>query len=392
MARKHGQDRGLKPVTMADGKVWWQARLYHKKKEWRSQAVPTKKEARDIYNAKKSSFREAEYFPAVYQAKQAQRVTVADLTTMVVQDYRRQGHRTLKEAIQLADFWVQLAGATRAIDITGRTLTAWADQWLQEGLAPSTVNNRMNKLLRGYTLAIDEDPPRLFARPKWKPLPAGPPRAGWMEWPTFAQVRRQAPTWVRVPITLAYWTGMRMGEVLRLRWDQLAFYHPIERVAFQLDRTKNKELRTIVWTGDLYEVLAHWRHMTDTMAPLCPWVCHWHGTRIGTIDTAWKTACVASGVGAGTWHKGKGYWTDYQGPLLHDFRRTAVRNLDRAGVSRDIARKITGHKTDSIYSRYNIVSEEDLAEAGAQVVEYVERLHGTGRKPETTTVPDEEAS
>jgi len=53
--------------------------------------------------------------------------------------------------------------------------------------------------------------------------------------------------------------------------------------------------------------------------------------------------------------------------LLHDFRRSAVRNMTRAGVSRDVAKKISGHQTDSIFSRYNITDENDLADAAAMI-------------------------
>ena len=53
--------------------------------------------------------------------------------------------------------------------------------------------------------------------------------------------------------------------------------------------------------------------------------------------------------------------------LLHDFRRTAVRNLIRAGVSRDVARKISGHETESIFSRYNITEVEDLTDAARKL-------------------------
>jgi hypothetical protein len=53
--------------------------------------------------------------------------------------------------------------------------------------------------------------------------------------------------------------------------------------------------------------------------------------------------------------------------LLHDFRRSAVRNMTRAGVSRDVAKQISGHQTDSIFSRYNITDENDLADAAAMI-------------------------
>ena len=67
---------------------------------------------------------------------------------------------------------------------------------------------------------------------------------------------------------------------------------------------------------------------------------------------SWKTACTDAGV---------------PGRLLHDLRRSAVRNLERAGVSRSVAMKMTGHKTESVYRRYAIVSESDLREAAAKL-------------------------
>ena len=55
------------------------------------------------------------------------------------------------------------------------------------------------------------------------------------------------------------------------------------------------------------------------------------------------------------------------GHLLHDFRRTAVRNLERRGVARSVAMQITGHKTESVYRRCAIVSDADLEEAARKL-------------------------
>ena len=71
-------------------------------------------------------------------------------------------------------------------------------------------------------------------------------------------------------------------------------------------------------------------------------------TRRGDFRKAWATACRKAGC---------------PGMLKHDFRRTAVRNLETAGVPRSVAMKITGHKTESVYRRYAIVSDADLQEA-----------------------------
>jgi integrase len=83
-----------------------------------------------------------------------------------------------------------------------------------------------------------------------------------------------------------------------------------------------------------------------------PLVFHRKGKPIKSYRKALAAACIAAGC---------------PGRLMHDFRRTAVRNLERAGVSRSVAMKVTGHKTESVYRRYAIVCSGDLADAGRKL-------------------------
>ena len=77
---------------------------------------------------------------------------------------------------------------------------------------------------------------------------------------------------------------------------------------------------------------------------------------------SWRAACLAAGL---------------PGRIPHDFRRTAVRNLERAGVPRSTAMKMVGHETESVYRRYAIVDEVMLQEGGAKLAAYSEGKVGT---------------
>lgn len=95
---------------------------------------------------------------------------------------------------------------------------------------------------------------------------------------------------------------------------------------------------------------------------ICPWVFHRNGERIRDFRHAWKTACTSVGL---------------PGRIPHDFRRSAVRNMVRAGITERVAMRMTGHKSRSVFDRYDIVSDGDLIDAASKLNRAVEKLTGT---------------
>ena len=121
-------------------------------------------------------------------------------------------------------------------------------------------------------------------------------------------------------------------------------------------KTKNGEGRTFPMTRELREVLEQQRAITENLQRqlkvVCPRVFHRSGRPIKSFRVAFRSACVEAGC---------------PGRVLHDFRRTAVRNLVRAGIPERVAMQMTGHKTRSVFERYNIVSVGDLREAARRL-------------------------
>lgn len=211
----------------------------------------------------------------------------------------------------------------------------------------ATIKCELAALSKAFSLAVQYG--KLPHKPYFPKLTLDNARQGFFEEKDLRRVVKKLPAYLRGPMVFAYHTGWRIGEILPLTWAQVDL--DAGTVRLEPGTTKNKKGRTFPFAAlpELDALIRRQREATTALerADRCiiPWVFHREGRPIKSYRRAWTTACQTAGVA---------------GRLVHDLRRTAVRNLERAGVPRSVAMKLTGHLTESVYNRYAIVSESDL--------------------------------
>ena len=252
-------------------------------------------------------------------------------------------------------------GLDRAIDITTPRIRAFTQARLAEGAKPATINRDFAALGRMFTLAIQAG--QLTTKPHIPKLKESTPRQGFFEHDHYLAVRQQLPTDYQDVLDFGYYSGWRHREILTLRWSDIDRAAGIVRLRPEL--SKNAEGRVLPLSHPLRATIdRRW----NARPPDCPYVFHRNGRPIGSWRKTWAAACIAAGLYRTVTVNG----IDRKIPskIFHDLRRTAVRNLIRAGVPERVAMAITGHKTRSVFDRYNIVSETDLRQATDRLVEY----------------------
>jgi len=235
-----------------------------------------------------------------------------------------------------------------ALAITTALAREFSIKRQSEGASNGTINRELALLRRMFNLAVEDGALRTARR--FPMLKEAAPRKGFLEHTDFRKLRQELPEYLRLVATMAYYTGTRLGEILKIRWGSVDFRHGELRL--DAGMTKNDEARSIPLFGELREMLK----IEHERNPNTEFVFMRNGQRIGSFYKAWKSACKQAGV---------------HGLLFHDFRRTGIRNLVRAGVPERVAMAISGHKTRAIFERYNIVSGRDLKDAANKLESYL---------------------
>jgi integrase len=363
--------RGLGSVYERGG-VWWiQYRIHGKR--YRESSGSTNRNIASRLLRKRIGAAESGR-PVV---PQLEKTTLEQITKMVATDYEANGRRS-KDRVRYAiahlhDFFTPEA---KVVALTSDWIDAYkahrqAQTFQGRPCSTATVNYELAVLRRGLHLGAVAG--KVGPAPKVKTLHVENARKGFFEPEQHRAVVDHLPDYLKQVAEVAYITGWRtQSELLTRQWRHLDF----EAGWLRLDpgESKNGKARNFPFTPELRTALEaqreYVRRIEMQTGAIIPWVfVHPDGSIIKSFRYAWKKACASAAV---------------PGRLVHDLRRTAVRNLERAGVSRSAAMEMTGHKTETVFRRYAIVDSAMLQEAATKL----SKLHqAENRSPAPKVVP-----
>ena len=321
------------------GRLWWGQ--YYRQGELFRESSRSKLRSVATSLIKK---REGEVIDGRLPALQAAKTTFEDLAALYLQDYAINHRKSAQRARELAASLGKAFNRFRAHAITSPRIGEYIAKRQADGVSNATINRELAALQRMFRLAAQQTPPLVLTTPYIPHLREDNVRTGFFTEEEYRVLRAALPDHLKIPFIIAYHTGMRAGEIHWLRWEQV----DLEAGWLRLEpgTTKNGRGRMIPLTEEVRDILQRWKDQTLLKYPACPWIVHFRGKRMQRVQKKlWDKICDRVGL---------------PGKLFHDLRRTAIRNMVRAGISERVAMEISGHKTRSVFDRYDIVTETDL--------------------------------
>jgi integrase len=241
-------------------------------------------------------------------------------------------------------------GELRAAQVGSELIARYVDERQSAKAGNATINRELAFLKRAYHLGYRATPPKVYRVPAFPSLAEDNVRKGFLKDEDYERLTAECAKeglWLRALLAVAYNFGWRKSELLGLRVRQIDLL--ARTIRLEVGETKNDEGRTVVMTDEVYTLLAA---CVARKGPDDYVFTRENGQPILDFRKTWTNVCVRACV---------------PGLLLHDLRRTGVRNLRRLGVAESVAMKISGHKTPSIFRRYDITDEADLADAAERL-------------------------
>jgi integrase len=358
------RERGEGGLIKIRGCRFWYGQFYKDGKQIR---VSTKTEVKE--EAKKTLRRlMGDTERGIAPENELRKVRYAHLRAALLQNYLERGNKSLQTMADgaetiwglkpLDDFFeyepAKNGGQEKpGVPVTKLTTDAardFARERLEEGLANDTVNGSLRLLRRMLNIAYEDKKIQLV--PKIRLLKSSAARKGFLAKQQFDVLISFIPANLKPIVTFLYYCGVRLGEAKQIEWSQIDLKAALVRL--EEDQTKNSEARTIP--------------LPDVLVKMLKGIESTDGTVFDTTNLrkAWQKACSAAGLGKVEEVEGRPD-PRYTGLIIHDLRRSAIKNLMKVGVNEKVAMKISGHKTRAVFDRYHIVDTEDVVDAMRRV-------------------------
>jgi len=288
---------------------------------------------------------------------QQDRLTVGDLLDALEADFRLRELKSLRQTLGHLRIVRNALGDLRAVAVSAETVNRYIQKRLSEKRAPATINRETTMLGEAFRLAVRRR--HISSMPEIPKLREDNARRGFFEKVQFEAVLPKLPEYLKGFVQFGYLCGWRKSEIASLRWADVDMLGKVIRL--RPEHSKNGQGRVLALEGALWNIIARqWAQREyqkpDKTVGISLYVFHRRGKPIGDIRKSWDAACITAKV---------------EGRLFHDLRRTAVRNMVRAGVPERVAMAVSGHKTRAVFDRYNIVSEDDLRKAMERTQAYL---------------------
>jgi len=339
------------------GNMYW-IKYYRNGKPYR-ESTKSKKEAdaKRLLRKREGEISEGK-LPGIY----FDRVKFDELAEDFLRDYRINQKKSLVRAERSVGHLKEYFEDFKVTGITTPRIQAYVERRLESGAANATVNRELSALKRMLNLGEQSTPAKVNRVVHIPMLKENNTRKGFFEHGDFLALRLALPLYLKGFATFGYKTGWRISEISGLTWNQVDRDQGIVRL--EVGETKNDEGRTVYLDEELREVFQRQWALRGKGEKLLPYVFpnKKGNDKIKDFRFTWEKACQEAGIGK---------------KLFHDFRRTAVRNMVRAGIPEQVAMKVSGHKTRSVFDRYAIVNDTDLRMAAQKQEAYLQAQMGT---------------